>query len=67
MQLRTIFSVLVSLSIGACGVEAQTAPSAPLTVIRAGTMIDGQSDTTKTNRLIFVRGERIEKNTNGIS
>ncbi len=61
MQLRTIFSVLVSLSIGACGVEAQTAPSAPLTVIRAGTMIDGQSDTTKTNQLIFVRGERIEK------
>jgi imidazolonepropionase-like amidohydrolase len=64
MQLRTIFSVLVSLSIGACGVKAQTAPSAPLTVIRAGTMIDGQSDTTKTNQLIFVRGERIEKITN---
>src|SRR4030081_2274669 len=38
-----------------------TAPPAELTVIRAGTMIDGTSQTTRKNQLIFVRGERIEK------
>jgi len=37
----------------------------PLTVIRAGTLIDGQSDTPRKNQLIFVRGNRIEKVTDG--
>jgi imidazolonepropionase-like amidohydrolase len=32
-----------------------------LTVIRAGTLIDGTSDTPLHNKLVFVRGERIEK------
>src|SRR6516225_11025984 len=41
---------------------AQTSPAAsPLVVIRAGTLIDGQSDTPKKMQLIFVRGGRIEK------
>jgi imidazolonepropionase-like amidohydrolase len=35
--------------------------SATLTVIRAGTLIDGTSDTPRKNQLVFVRGERIEK------
>jgi imidazolonepropionase-like amidohydrolase len=39
-------------------VKAQTAP---LTVIRAGTLIDGTGDAPKKNQLIFVRGEHIEK------
>jgi imidazolonepropionase-like amidohydrolase len=34
-------------------------------VIRAGVLIDGQSDTPKQHQLIFVRGERIEKITDG--
>jgi imidazolonepropionase-like amidohydrolase len=34
---------------------------APLTVIRAGTLIDGVSEAPRKNQLIFVRGERIEK------
>lgn len=38
----------------------QTATAA-LTVIRAGTLIDGVSETPKKNQLIFVRGEHIEK------
>ena len=47
-------------------VRAQsTAPSAPLIVIRAGVLIDGQSDAPKQRQLIFVRGERIEKITDG--
>jgi imidazolonepropionase-like amidohydrolase len=42
--------------------RAQTSPAAsPLVVIRAGTLIDGQSDTPKKMQLIFVRGGRIEK------
>jgi imidazolonepropionase-like amidohydrolase len=47
-------------------VRAQsTPPSAPLIVIRAGVLIDGQSDVPKQRQLIFVRGERIEKITDG--
>jgi imidazolonepropionase-like amidohydrolase len=47
-------------------VRAQsTAPSAPLIVIRAGVLIDGQSDAPKQHQLVFVRGERIEKITDG--
>ena len=47
-------------------VRAQsTASSAPLIVIRAGVLIDGQSDAPKQHQLIFVRGERIEKITDG--
>jgi imidazolonepropionase-like amidohydrolase len=43
--------------------RAQAAPQAPspVTVIRAGTLIDGVSESPKKNQLIFVRGERIEK------
>ncbi|HET9995678.1 MAG TPA: amidohydrolase family protein [Candidatus Acidoferrum sp.] len=36
-----------------------------LTVVRAGTLIDGSSETARKNQLIFVRGERIEKITDG--
>jgi imidazolonepropionase-like amidohydrolase len=35
--------------------------TAPLTVVRAGTLIDGVSEVPRKNQLIFVRGERIEK------
>src|SRR2546422_9999606 len=35
--------------------------AAQLTVIRAGTLIDGLSSAPKTNQLIFVRGNKIEK------
>src|SRR5499427_579475 len=41
-------------------VRAQSAPqSGSVTVIRAGTLIDGVSETPRKNQLIFVRGERI--------
>jgi len=52
--------VLAILILFCAGVQrAQNAPG--LTVIRAGTLIDGTSDTPAHNKLIFVRGERIEK------
>jgi len=54
------------LALSVVTVRAQsTPPSAPLIVIRAGVLIDGQSDAPKQHQLIFVRGERIEKITDG--
>jgi imidazolonepropionase-like amidohydrolase len=45
---------------------AQDAPGvANLVVIRAGTLIDGQSGAAKKSQLIFVRGNRIEKVSDG--
>jgi len=44
----------------------QLAGSAPLvTVIRAGTLIDGQSGDVRKNQLIFIAGNRIEKVADG--
>ncbi len=55
------FTLALTLcSVGARGQSVPPGP-APLTVIRAGTLIDGMSDTPRKNQLIFVRGERIEK------
>src|SRR5216683_229522 len=39
--------------------------AAALTVIRAGTLIDGVSEAPRKNQLIFVRGKHIEKVTDG--
>src|SRR5467141_3622548 len=45
------------VSLGKSGMQG----AAPLTVIRAGTLIDGLSESPRKNQLIFVRGGRIEK------
>src|SRR5882762_10272438 len=45
------------VSLGQSGMQG----AAPLTVIRAGTLIDGLSESPRKNQLIFVRGGRIEK------
>ena len=55
-----LFGVLVLCAGNLCAQTAETS-AASLTVIRAGTLIDGASDTPRRNRLIFVRGEHIEK------
>jgi imidazolonepropionase-like amidohydrolase len=49
--------------LGATTSRAQSGATAanPLTVIRAGVVIDGASDAPHKNQLIFVRGTRIEK------
>jgi imidazolonepropionase-like amidohydrolase len=64
---KAILCLAGLLILGVGGSRAQTAPpsGAALTVIRAGTLIDGASDTPRKNQLIFVRGERIEKVTDG--
>ena len=55
---RITLAILVLCCVGPA--PAQSPPVA-LTVIRAGTLIDGTSDTPLHNKLVFVRGERIEK------
>ena len=57
--------VLVVLCAANSGAQSQKIEPAPLTVIRAGTLIDGQSDSPRKNQLIFVRGHRIEKVADG--
>jgi len=57
--------LLVVLYVVDSRAQAQKAATAPLTVIRAGTLIDGQSETPRKNQLIFVRGNRIEKIADG--
>jgi imidazolonepropionase-like amidohydrolase len=60
---KVIFCAAVLLSLNTGVARAQSAPpsATSLTVIRAGTLIDGVNETPKKNQLIFVRGERIEK------
>jgi hypothetical protein len=64
---RAVLCLAGLLILSGGSMRAQTAsPSvSALTVIRAGTLIDGVSDTPRKNQLIFVRGERLEKVTDG--
>src|SRR6266849_8084192 len=52
-----VLAMSASVSLGQSGGQG----AAALTVIRAGRLIDGMSETPRKNQLIFVRGERIEK------
>lgn len=55
-----LLSFLIGCALAAFG--QGTGNSAPsLIVIRAGTLIDGQSDAAKKSQLVFIRGNRIEK------
>jgi imidazolonepropionase-like amidohydrolase len=64
-----LFALLLSVSLTAGIAYAQSTNPAtgPLTVIRAGTLIDGSSESARKNQLIFVRGDRIEKVTDAAS
>jgi imidazolonepropionase-like amidohydrolase len=64
---KTFLSIAVSLILTASFARAQSAlPPAPaLTVIRAGSLIDGTSEASRKNQLIFVRGSKIERVTDG--
>jgi imidazolonepropionase-like amidohydrolase len=65
MKRLGLLFLLFVLCGGISRAQAQKAETAPLTVIRAGTLIDGQSETPRKNQLIFVRGRRIEKVADG--
>jgi imidazolonepropionase-like amidohydrolase len=53
-------SLLLALLTTSLVVSAQTTPQPSLTVIRAGTLIDGKSDSARRDQVIVVRGNRIE-------
>jgi len=61
--MRTLLGIVLVLLIAAVGVKAQnpSTPSNGLTVIKAGSLIDGTTDAARKNKLIFIRGERVEK------
>src|SRR5260370_37757400 len=63
--MRELFVILCITLIAAAHSASQTtaagAAATTLTVIRAGSLIDGNSDAARKNQLIFIRGERIEK------
>jgi imidazolonepropionase-like amidohydrolase len=40
--------------------QEKSAPASPVTVIRAGTLLDGKSDTPRHNQVIIIKGNRIE-------
>jgi imidazolonepropionase-like amidohydrolase len=62
-MLRRHFAAVACLVFCSAGMaRAQSrAEAGPLTVIRAGMLIDGTSDAPTHNKLIFIRGERIER------
>ena len=55
------FLAVLMLSPGVARSQAPPQSPASLTVIRAGTLIDGTSDKPRKNQLVFVSGGRIEK------
>jgi imidazolonepropionase-like amidohydrolase len=55
----SLFAAL-AFSAGAAHAQSSVAPPA-LTVIRAGTVIDGSSPAPLHNKLLFIRGDKIEK------
>ncbi|HKO03838.1 MAG TPA: amidohydrolase family protein [Candidatus Acidoferrales bacterium] len=57
------FAVVACLFFCCAGFARGQSPAGAgtLTVIRAGTLIDGTSDAPVHNKLVFIRGERIEK------
>src|SRR6184192_1659362 len=62
MRKRILCAVAMLAMSGSVLFGQSGAPTAaPLTVIRAGTLIDGVSESPRKNQLIFVRGQRIEK------
>jgi imidazolonepropionase-like amidohydrolase len=56
-----LFVTLIAVAQAAPQTSSAGAAAATLTVIRAGSLIDGTGDAARKNQLIFVRGERIEK------
>jgi len=65
MKLAKMLAGFAALPLFGSILLAQSTAPGSLTVIRAGTLIDGSGGTPKKNQLIFVRGERIENVVDG--
>src|SRR5467141_940279 len=64
-HLFALFLAITFLSASVARAQSTAQAAAALSVIRAGTLIDGTSDGPRKNQLLFVRGDRIEKVTDG--
>ena len=66
MRKLAIASIVLVIEASAFGGQRPASVAAqPLTVIRAGALIDGASDAVRRNQLVFIRGERIERVADG--
>jgi imidazolonepropionase-like amidohydrolase len=65
MMRKRILCAVAMLAMVAMTGRVSLGQGAALTVIRAGTLIDGVNEAPRKNQLIFVRGERIEKVADG--
>jgi imidazolonepropionase-like amidohydrolase len=64
-KLRGIFGVVLALSVALCAQNKPAPQLRSLTVIRAGTLIDGKSDAPRHDQLILIRGNRIDSIADG--
>jgi imidazolonepropionase-like amidohydrolase len=60
VDMRSLLATFVVLSALLNFGEAQTPATSAVTVIRAGTLIDGKSDAPRKNQVIIIRGNKIE-------
>jgi imidazolonepropionase-like amidohydrolase len=59
--MKQSFAILLLLGFGFITPQAQEAPALhAFTVIRAGTLIDGKSDSAKHDQVIIIRGDRVD-------
>src|SRR5258708_17290540 len=69
MMIKKLLCTVAIMAMGGSVAQGQSSVAGPgagaLTVIRAGTMVDGVSEAARKNQLIFVRGQRIEKVADG--
>jgi imidazolonepropionase-like amidohydrolase len=61
MKRIALIAIFVTLSALAVRAQSPVSTANQLSVIRAGALLDGTSDTPRKDQLIFVRGNRIEK------
>ena len=61
MRRSVIVLVMAVVAATAASGQAPAAPQSTVTVIRAGTLIDGTGDAVRRNQLIVVRNDRIER------
>src|SRR5438128_2746072 len=61
MRKLSLVCLAALLAYGTAAAQGVTKEAGALTVVRAGSLIDGTSDAPRKNQLIFVRGKRIEK------
>jgi imidazolonepropionase-like amidohydrolase len=60
---KSLLLLILSLAVATTTIRAQSPAASPdqITIIRAGTLIDGSNAQPRKNQLIFVRANRIEK------